>query len=113
MLSLSKHDLAPPLTAAQTQALAQLHKAATQFEGVFLNMLFSEMRKTVPTQSIFGKQSNAEQIFTGMLDEQRAQAMAQSGTLGIAKVLEAQLRQSVLANAARESKVHVPGSFQP
>ena len=100
-------------TPAQKDALAHLHTAATQLEGVFLDMLFSAMRETVPQQSIFGKESGAEQTFQTMLDEQRSQQMAQSGTLGIAKVLEAQLKQSVLADAARESKMQVPKELEP
>lgn len=100
-------------TPAQKAALSHLHTAATQLEGVFLDMLFSAMRETVPQQSIFGKESGAEQTFQSMLDEQRSQQMAQSGTLGIAKVLEAQLKQSVLADASRESKMHVPKELEP
>lgn len=101
------------LTPQQKTALSRLHTAATQLEGVFLNMLFSAMRDTVPQETIFGQQSNGEQMFQGMLDEQRAQSMAQSGSLGIARVLEQQLRQSVLADASRESKTQVPGELEP
>lgn len=100
-------------TPQQKQALERLHTAATQLEGVFLDMLFNAMRQTVPQQSIFGKQSNAEQTFQTMLDEQRSQQMAQSGTIGIAKVLEEQLKQSVLADAGREAKSEVPRELEP
>lgn len=102
-----------PLTAQQKAALQQLHKAATQLEGVFLDMLFKAMRSTVPKTSIFGKESNSEDTFQSMLDEQRSQAMAKSGSFGIARVLEEQLRQSVLANAANESKASVPQEIVP
>lgn len=100
-------------TPQQKAALQRLHTAATQLEGVFLNMLFSAMRDTVPKESIFGKQSNAEATFQSMLDEQRSDRMAQSGSFGIAKVLEEQLKQSVLADASRESKTQVPGELEP
>ena len=103
----------PQYTPQQKQALERLHSAATQLEGVFLDMLFSAMRQTVPQQSIFGKQSNAEQTFQTMLDEQRSQQMAQSGTIGIAKVLEEQLKQSVLSDAGREAKSEVPRELEP
>jgi len=103
----------PQYTPQQKQALERLHSAATQLEGVFLDMLFSAMRQTVPRQSIFGKQSNAEQTFQTMLDEQRSQQMAQSGTTGIAKVLEEQLKQSVLSDAGREAKSEVPRELEP
>lgn len=103
----------PQYTPQQKQALERLHTAATQLEGVFLDMLFSAMRQTVPQQSIFGKQSSGEQTFQTMLDEQRSQQMAQSGTIGIAKVLEEQLKQSVLSDAGREAKSEVPRELEP
>lgn len=101
------------LTAQQKQALQRLHSAATQLEGVFMDMLFSAMRDTVPKESIFGKESSAEDTFQQMLDEQRSQAVAQTGSFGIAKVLEQQLRSSVLADAARESKTSLPRELEP
>lgn len=103
----------PELTPQQKAALGRLHTATTQLEGVFLDMLFSAMRETVPQESIFGKESNGEQTFQTMLDEQRSQSMAQSGNLGIGRVLEEQLRQSVLSDAARESKTDVPRELEP
>lgn len=103
----------PKLTTEQQAALKRLHQAASQLEGVFLNMLFSEMRKTVPQDSIFGKNSQTEDVFQGMLDQQRADAMAQSGSFGIARVLENQLRDSVLSDAKRESHTQIPGAIEP
>lgn len=100
-------------TPQQKAALQRLHSAATQLEGVFLDMLFSAMRDTVPKETVFGKQSNAEDTFQSMLDEQRSQQMAQSGSFGIAKVLEEQLKQSVLSDAARESKTQLPRELEP
>jgi flagellar protein FlgJ len=102
--------LAPPseLSTEQRDALKRLHAATTQFEGVFVGMMLKAMRDTVPKDSIFGKQSQTEDTFSEMLDDQRAQAMASSGALGIAKVLDEQLRASVLSDAAHESKVSVP-----
>ena len=101
------------LTEQQKQALKRLHEAATQFEGVFLDMVFSAMRDTVPKEDVFGKQSGAEQTFQTMLDEQRSQQMAQSGSFGIAKVLEEQLKQSVLSDAGREAKTELPQELEP
>jgi len=87
------------LTAAQQQQLAKLHDAATQMESVFVDMLFKEMRKTAPTMSITGKPSNAEETFGEMLDEKRSEELAKTGSLGIGKILEAQLRASVIGEA--------------
>lgn len=112
-LKIAAPQQTPQYTPAQKQALERLHGAATQLEGVFLDMLFSAMRETVPQQSIFGQENGGEQTFQTMLDEQRAQQMAQSGSMGIAKVLEQQLKQSVLADAGRESKSQVLPEFEP
>lgn len=101
------------LTAAQKKALDRLHAAATQLEGVFLDMLFTAMRSTVSKETIFGKESNTEETFQTMLDEQRSQAVAGSGSFGIARVLEEQLRQSVLSDASRESKTEIPKELEP
>lgn len=96
-----------PLTAQQQQALTKLHKVAQQMESLFVNMLFTEMRKTAPEVSLSGKVSNAEQTWTEMLDQQRSDELAKTDSLGIAKVLEQQLRSSVLANASTEAKASV------
>jgi peptidoglycan hydrolase FlgJ len=84
------------LSAAQQQQLAKLHDAAQQMESLFIDMLFKEMRKAAPSTSITGKTSNADETFGAMLDEKRADELAKTGSLGIGKVLEAQLRASVL-----------------
>ena len=88
-----------PLDARQKQALERLHGAAHQMEALFVDMLFKEMRKTAPPVSLTGKPSNAEQTFSEMLDEQRAEELAKTGSLGIGKVLEAQLRAAVLGES--------------
>lgn len=103
----------PHYTPQQKQALQRLHTVATQLEGVFLDMMFGAMRETVPQGTVFGKESSAEGTFQTMLDEQRAQQVSQSGSMGIAKVLEEQLKQSVLADAGRESKSPVPQELEP
>jgi len=88
----------PPLTADQQAALKKLHDAATQLEGVFVGMLFKEMHSTVSTDGIFGPQSNADKTWNDMLDEKRADEIAKTGSFGIGKMIESQLRASVLAN---------------
>jgi Rod binding domain-containing protein len=89
---------AAPLTADQEAALKKLHVAATQLEGVFVNMLFKEMRQAAPKVTMFGKVSESEKTFNEMLDQARADKLAQSGSLGMAKIIESQLRDGVLAS---------------
>ncbi len=87
----------PPLTADQQAALKKLHAAATQLEGVFVGMLYKEMQSTVPKDGILGKQSNAESMWQDMLADKQSDAIAQTGSFGIAKMIENQLRAQVLA----------------
>ena len=91
------------LTPEQQSALKNLHKVATQFEGIFVGMLLHEMRKGESDQTIFGEKSNGQKIYEDMLDDQRAQDLGSTGNFGIAKMLETQLRSAVLANAGREA----------
>ena len=102
-----------PLTAEQQKALSNLHEAATQFEGVFLQMVMSAMRDTVPQESIFGKDSASEQTWQSMLDDQYSQQLARSGGFGLAAQLERQMRAVVLGNAHAESSATVDGRIQP
>ena len=98
-----------PLTNEQQQALKKLHAAAQQMESLFVDMLFKEMRKSAPPMSLTGKTSNAEATFSDMLDEKRAEALSKSGSLGIGKILEQQLRSSVLAEPGSAARARVPG----
>ena len=99
---------AKPLTDEQKAALKHLHAAAQQFESLFVNMLFKSMREASPQTSITGeKLSPAETTFTEMLDEKRSEALAQTGAFGIGKVLEDQLKESVLANPAQAAKARM------
>jgi flagellar protein FlgJ len=96
------------LTADQTAALKHLHTVAQQFESVFVNMLLKSMRAAVPQTSITGgKQSPAESTFTEMLDEKRSESIAQTGSFGIAKILEDQLKNAVLADPSQAAKARV------
>lgn len=101
------------LTPEQKQALAKLHDAATQFEGVFIEILMNAMQDTVPQQSIFGQEDSSEQTWQGMLNDERAQAMAKSGSFGLAKQLEEQLRPQVLGDAAQEAHTDVDRRIEP
>jgi Rod binding domain-containing protein len=62
------------------------------------------MRKTAPQGGgLTGQPSQAEQTFGEMLDEKRAEQLSQSGGLGMAKVIEQQLRAAVLADVPRQN----------
>ncbi|MFO7716035.1 rod-binding protein [Desulfosarcina sp.] len=70
---------------------ADMEKASQQFEALMLNFMIREMRATVPESTLFPR-SMAEEIFTGMVDEQIAVEMAGNGGIGISRMIFNQLR---------------------
>jgi flagellar protein FlgJ len=69
---------------------ADLEKASSQFESLLLSFMIREMRATVPESGLFPP-SMAQDIFTSMLDEKYADAMAERGGIGLARILVDQL----------------------
>jgi Rod binding domain-containing protein len=102
-----------PLTPDQKQALAKLHDVATQFEGVFVEMLMNAMQDTVPQNTLFGGDNSAEQTWQSMLNDERSQEMAKNGSFGLAQQLENQLRAQVLGDASHEAHVQVDRRIEP
>ena len=70
---------------------AQIRKAAEMFEAYFLQMMFREMRRTNFNENGIIPRSNAEKIFTDMLDEQIADAAASRGGFGLADMIYRQM----------------------
>lgn len=68
-----------------------LHKAAQQFEALFMNMLLKSMREATPKDGIFDSQQT--QFFTQMYDQQLAQHLSTKG-IGIADILVKQLSRA-------------------
>jgi len=67
----------------------KLKEACKDFEGIFLGMMFKQMKRTVPESELFPK-SYAREIFEEMLDEELVNNAKGTG-LGIADVLYKQL----------------------
>ena len=69
---------------------AEVRKAASMLEEVFLRQLFKVMRKTVPEGGLLGK-SLGKDIYTEMFDGALATEMAHAGGIGLREVLMSQL----------------------
>lgn len=91
--------LNPVLQREQTQALSKpkqkelsdLKKVCGEFESIFMHQMLKEMRKTVnKTGMISG--GHAEEIFSDMLDEERAKSMS----IGLGDLMYAQLSRSII-----------------
>ncbi|RMD86661.1 MAG: flagellar biosynthesis protein FlgJ [Candidatus Dadabacteria bacterium] len=88
---ISKDVAAAPSKAAEE---AKLKKACQQFEALFLSQMMAQMRKSIPKGGLFGG-GQEQEMFMGMLDEERAKAWAQDGGVGLANMLFQQMRKNL------------------
>ncbi len=79
----------------------ELHQAAQAFEAIFVRQMLSSARAASFGEGLFSSQ--ATQTFQQMQDERFAEIASQSGALGFAKVIEAQLADR-LAPATPQAK---------
>ena len=78
------------------QESKRLREACEGFEAMFLDIMFKEMRNTVPENTLFGK-SQGEKIWHSMLDTELMQNVAKSGGVGIADMMYDNLIDQVTA----------------
>ncbi len=69
--------------------------ACRQLEALFLNMMLSQMRQTLPKGGILDG-GRAEEFFTSLLDENIAAEAAAGGATGLAELLYLQLKQAAV-----------------
>lgn len=68
----------------------QLKGAAQQFEAVFIQQMFKEMRNTIPDEGLIPR-SSADDMYTQMQDAEAAKIMAERGGIGLAEMMLQQL----------------------
>ncbi len=79
------------VTGASTAASDKKLKAVCKdMESVFMNLMLTSMRATVPKDSLLGE-SNEDDIMKSMLDNEMSKNMAQAGGVGLADLLYRQL----------------------
>jgi Rod binding domain-containing protein len=74
--------------------MAKLRKVSQDFESLFLAYMMKTLKESSLKADFLG-QSQGEKIFTEMKDEELAKGMATAGGIGLAKLLEQQLMQSL------------------
>jgi len=74
---------------------------AREFESIFINQMLKTMRSTVDKTG-FIDGGPAEEMFTGMLDEEMARQMAFTQNSGLSKALEEQLWAMAGENKSKE-----------
>lgn len=82
----------------------ELKKACEGFEAMFLNMMYRQMRATVPEDTLFGE-SNAMKIFQDMRDDELMKNVAAGGGIGIADMMYKQLKPQVESRNATQNVI--------
>lgn len=82
-------------------------EAGDAFEGYLIEMMLREMRKTVP-EGIFS--SSAMEMFSGLLDQHVAGAIAEGGGLGISTLLQRSIPAAEEAAAAAQPAARLRGT---
>jgi len=65
----------------------KLMNTCKEFESLFVNMLYKQMRSTINTKNDILHGGQAEEIFSDMLYQEYSKLTANAGDFGIAKVL--------------------------
>lgn len=87
--------------AAESGDQTALKKACQDFESIFVQMVFKNMRSTVPENALLEK-SQAQSIFEGMLDEELSKKVAGANGMGIADLMFNQLQKKYGPKEAAE-----------
>ncbi len=68
----------------------KLKNACQKFEAIFINMMFSQMKKTVQKTSLFGE-SQAEEMYDEMLTEKYSEELSKRNGIGLGDIMYKQL----------------------
>ena len=88
ILELGSNSSNKVMSAIDQKKQIELKETAAAFEGMFLSMMMKTMRKASESfESTLVKKSNAEDIFTEMLDNEYVDLMTKSPTSGLGNSL--------------------------
>jgi flagellar protein FlgJ len=93
--------------AARDDPRQAVKKVATQFEALFMQMVLKSMREATPHSGLLDSQE--QDMYRGMLDQQVAQQIAGKGT-GLAELIARQLARNLPASAADAATAGEPAS---
>ncbi len=68
----------------------KLKEAAQQFEAIFIQQMYKEMRKTIPDDGLI-QRGNADDVYAQLQDMEAAKITAQNGGIGLADLMMEQL----------------------
>lgn len=87
--------------AAQKGDDAQLKQVCKEFEGIFLNMMYKQMKATVP-KSDYLQSDYGTEMYNTMLDEALVDVMSQKG-IGLGDYMYKQLARQYLKTGSAEA----------
>ena len=71
----------------------EIKDASTQLEAILLKMMYNEMWKTVPKDTLFGD-DNAMEIYRDMYHEELTKQIAEDGGIGLADFIYQQMTKT-------------------
>ncbi len=80
-----------PLHTLPTHSDAEIRQVSKNFESIFLQMVFKEMRKSVQKSNLLGNSQGME-IFESMYDEDLTQQLASAGGVGLGQMIYQKLK---------------------
>lgn len=106
---LEMEQLKKRLGAGQNQE-KELRQACEQFESVFLQKIWEQMRSTVPKEGYL--HSKEQDMYQSMFDEEMSKDMAASGGIGLAEMMYGQLSKR-LENSGDQAASVSPADLKP
>lgn len=102
-------DLLPAIMPRQTpfgdnESPDQMKEACQGFEAILLQQMIRKMRATVPEGGLVPKSAGTK-ILEEMMDEQLAQELAKTGSVGIADLLFQQITSQGVSSPKTSEKV--------
>ncbi|WP_051617443.1 peptidoglycan DD-metalloendopeptidase family protein [Desulfonatronovibrio hydrogenovorans] len=76
----------------------ELREACTQFEAIFIQRIWEQMRATVPKEGYL--HSREQDMYTSMFDQEMSMEMARGGGIGLADLLYGQLKERLERSGA-------------
>jgi peptidoglycan hydrolase FlgJ len=108
-LAADSRSLAELKRTARDDPRQAVKKVATQFEALFMQMVLKSMREATPHSGLLDSQE--QDMYRGMLDQQVAQQIAGRGT-GLAEVIARQLSRNLPAAVAPAAGTSAPEPSQ-
>ncbi|SFB75886.1 Rod binding protein [Brevinema andersonii] len=90
---LQNHEFSQLKNKAQNSQ--KIKEVAQEFESLFVEQMFKEMKKTIKKTDLFNDNSSKNEIFDDMLITEYAKNASKTGSFGLAKMIEDSLTPKI------------------